>query len=180
MLALQAAEKCNDDGVKLKMLQILTSLLQSPRYCDNDDAICSALSVCMRIYVASAKAAPAVFSTAAPSIRQAVAMVLDHAVLQDASVAAVHEQAALRLMTDIAAMCAGALQERTGIAERRQVAVMECLTDDATDGLGKAIACSVVPHVRLLLLTRLQAMLRRGSSARPCPVCSAWSCWRAC
>lgn len=112
--ALENAEKCNEDGVKLKMLQMLTSLLQNLKYCDSEDTIAQILGLCLRIHSSSSrKSSPAVFNTAAACIRQAVAVIFDHAVLPDAAENG-SEVAALRLLADVCAMCAGQFQAAQG------------------------------------------------------------------
>jgi hypothetical protein len=72
------------------------------------------LSLCMRIYCHN-KSSPTVVSTAAATIRQAVALLFDHAVMGSSGggsgtdgVATGREIAAVMLLQDLLNMCAGA------------------------------------------------------------------------
>lgn len=71
------------------------------------------LSLCIRIYY-NAKSSPTVVSTAAATVRQAVALLFDHAVVGSAGsnsgtegVASGREVAAVLLLQDLLNMCAG-------------------------------------------------------------------------
>lgn len=73
------------------------------------------LSLCIRIYCHS-RSSPTVVSTAAATVRQAVALLFDHAVLESSGsssgisgVATQKEVAAVLLLQDLMNMCAGEL-----------------------------------------------------------------------
>jgi hypothetical protein len=84
------------------------------------------LSLCMRIYCHN-KSSPTVVSTAAATVRQAVALLFDHAVMGSAGgssgvdgVATGREIAAVMLLQDLLNMCAG----EEGLADQLYVAVL--------------------------------------------------------
>lgn len=71
------------------------------------------LSLCIRIYCHN-RSSPTVVSTAAATVRQAVALLFDHAVLdatgssiEEGGVASGREVAAVLLLQDLMNMCAG-------------------------------------------------------------------------
>ncbi|GIL51117.1 hypothetical protein Vafri_7207, partial [Volvox africanus] len=78
--ALQAAERLSDESVKLRILQASLTIIQSPSFADEQDAIQQLLSLVFRLYVNN-KSNFTVHSTAAATIRQAVALVFDHSAL---------------------------------------------------------------------------------------------------
>ncbi|KAG2443720.1 hypothetical protein HXX76_002066 [Chlamydomonas incerta] len=79
--AFQAAEKLNDENVKLRILQASLTIIQSASFADEQDGVQQLLSVIFRLYVTN-KSNQAVQSTAAATIRQAVALVFDHSVMR--------------------------------------------------------------------------------------------------
>ncbi|GMH33400.1 hypothetical protein BSKO_01234 [Bryopsis sp. KO-2023] len=81
---LQHVEKGSDEGVKLKMLQTGLTLLQNPSAADCEDDICQVLGLCFRM-LANPKNTETVISTAAATVRQAVAVVFDRALLRDST-----------------------------------------------------------------------------------------------
>lgn len=101
-------EKSSDDLVKLKILQTALTLLQSAEHADQEESICKLLGLTFRMY-AQSKHNPTVLSTASATIRQAVALVFDHAVLpRMSSTGAVgREHVALNLLKDLYAMLRG-------------------------------------------------------------------------
>jgi len=77
---------------------------------------CLVLSICMHIYSHN-KGSPTIASTATATIRQAVALLFDHAVIAPSAagssagteaVALGREVAAVRLLQDLLSMCSGA------------------------------------------------------------------------
>ncbi|GFR47515.1 hypothetical protein Agub_g9147, partial [Astrephomene gubernaculifera] len=79
--ALQAAERLSDESVKLRILQASLTIIQNPSFADEQEAVQQLLSVVFRIYLNN-KSNFAVHSTAAATIRQAVALIFDHSVMK--------------------------------------------------------------------------------------------------
>ncbi|WIA43332.1 hypothetical protein OEZ86_009826 [Tetradesmus obliquus] len=113
--ALHQVERSSDDTVKLKILQTALTLLQNPSNADDQEGAGQVLSLCMRIYCHN-KSSPTVVSTAAATVRQAVALLFDHAVMGTSNsgsnagvdgVATGREIAAVMLLQDLLNMCAG-------------------------------------------------------------------------
>ncbi|KAK9868608.1 hypothetical protein WJX84_001848 [Apatococcus fuscideae] len=75
--ALEQVEKLHDEGPQLKLLQTSLTLLQSPAITQNEDAIAAVLGICFRS-LANAKNTDSVVSTAAATVRQAVALVFEN------------------------------------------------------------------------------------------------------
>ena len=82
LAALLQAERSGDDAVRLKILQAALTLLQSPSAMDDEAGAGAVLSICFRALAhAKGGAAHTVGSTAAATVRQAVAIIFDHAVV---------------------------------------------------------------------------------------------------
>lgn len=109
-------EKSSDDTVKLKILQTALTLLQNPHNVDDKDGAGQVLSICFRLYSHN-RGSPKVVSTAAATIRQAVALLFDHTVAElqpsprglpaPEGLASGREMAAMLLLQDLMNMCAG-------------------------------------------------------------------------
>eukprot|EP00775_Hariotina_reticulata_P011566 gene11566-11710_t len=114
--ALHQVERTGDDTVKLKILQTALTLLQNPSNVDDQEGAGMVLSICMLIYSHN-KSSPTIASTATATIRQAVALLFDHAVIAPSAagssvgteneVALGREVAAVRLLQDLLNMCSG-------------------------------------------------------------------------
>lgn len=77
MSVLAGVEKVNDEAVQLKILQTSLILLQSPIHPTNADSICSLLSLCFRSMIPKGRNTQ-VMSTAAATVRQAVAIIFSY------------------------------------------------------------------------------------------------------
>eukprot|EP00879_Flechtneria_rotunda_P006735 GHRR01007076.1.p1 GENE.GHRR01007076.1~~GHRR01007076.1.p1 ORF type:complete len:1255 (+),score=514.44 GHRR01007076.1:492-4256(+) len=121
--ALNQVERSSDDTVKLKILQTALTMLQNSGEAEDQEGAGQVLSLCMRIYSHN-KSSPTVINTAAATVRQAVALLFDHAVPAGPAegsnfsfvssstssaerVATGPEIAAVFLLQDLVNMCAG-------------------------------------------------------------------------
>ncbi|DBA68408.1 TPA: hypothetical protein ACH3X2_013711 [Trebouxia sp. C0005] len=78
---IELVEKMHDEAVQLKVLQTALTLMQSTMLAQNEEGIAMVLGTCFRL-LANSKNTDSVTNTAAATVRQAVALVFDHVLVE--------------------------------------------------------------------------------------------------
>lgn len=78
---MEQVERMHDEAVQLKILQTALTLMQSTTLAQNEEGIAMVLGICFRL-LANAKNTDSVTNTAAATVRQAVALVFDHVLVE--------------------------------------------------------------------------------------------------
>ena len=197
-------DKNTDENVQLKTLQTALTLLQSPLRPRSEEQIGAVLGVCLRLTNRKGHK-DAVLTTAAATVRQAVALVLSYvdveAELQTQAAAAEAGEggeapggaafAAQKLVEDLCNIASGGWAEvevlfvLLAALRAGQPAVFKAAPSGCHTQLGTILCTQGITHVLdlpifLLAALYLQALRRCGSSPPPCHVRLCWSCWTLC
>ncbi|KAG1662961.1 hypothetical protein FOA52_006714 [Chlamydomonas sp. UWO 241] len=84
--ALMVVEKLRDESSYLRALQTALTLMQNPAFSDDEEGARQLLGFTLRVHHAGARGGATLINTASATVRQAVAIAFDHAVLSDEAV----------------------------------------------------------------------------------------------